>query len=742
MKRANLRRAVSVAALIALCAGGAMAAPLGTEFTYQGEVVDGTVVAAGPVDLRFRLYDSLVGGLRVDSVGGNGLVQLGTALVNGRFTTTLDFGAAVYAGDARYLEIDIRPAGGGAYTTLAPRQLLSATPYARFAPNAQNAVNATNAINATNATNATNAVNATNATTATTANNALNLGSNPPSFYTNASNMSAGTLGDARLSANVALLNAVQTFTAAKTFAAAAAFTAAGAPFTVSSTTLVTNLNADLLDGQHGAFYQNAANLNAGTVGDARLSTNVALLDRNPQTFTGANSFNNTVAVNGFLGVNTSGGIGSAQMVVSGTATAGTYAGLHVNGTDPQSWPFVGYSTAGAFRAWTFFNGQDNTWNLVNVTGGNFSPQLTVTNAGQMGIGTTAPEAPLHVLSSSAGAVGSFPGAGLVVENGGFDNEIQFQSDAAGFAGLSFGRPGSNFPGGVYYRHSDDTLLLRTGSNTDRLTVSNSGTTIASGDVTVATDASSFIFKDSTAASPAPEIFMFASGTGNSDRMIVAHSPSFPTWGIQYQDSTDTFRFLAGGVNRLSIALGGGTVTIPGLLSKGGGTFKIDHPLDPENKYLYHSFVESPDMKNIYDGTITTDDQGFATVELPAYFDALNKDFRYQLTVIDESAPDTTFARVARKIDHNSFVIRTVPGNLEVSWQVTGTRKDAFANQNRIVPEVAKAPEDKGKYIHPTAFGKPESLGIGYVPNTPRPAPVPDKAHSDGTNPSSPSGSN
>ena len=56
----------------------------------------------------------------------------------------------------------------------------------------------------------------------------------------------------------------------------------------------------------------------------------------------------------------------------------------------------------------------------------------------------------------------------------------------------------------------------------------------------------------------------------------------------------------------------------------------IDHPLDPANKYLYHSFVESPDMKNIYDGVITTDANGDATVVMPDYFEALNKDFRYQ----------------------------------------------------------------------------------------------------------------
>src|SRR5262249_19043693 len=81
-----------------------------------------------------------------------------------------------------------------------------------------------------------------------------------------------------------------------------------------------------------------------------------------------------------------------------------------------------------------------------------------------------------------------------------------------------------------------------------------------------------------------------------------------------------------------------GDVLVTGTLSKGAGTFKIDHPLDPENKYLYHSFVESPDMMNIYNGNLTTDENGDAVVALPDYFEALNKDFRYQLTVIGQFA--------------------------------------------------------------------------------------------------------
>lgn len=153
-----------------------------------------------------------------------------------------------------------------------------------------------------------------------------------------------------------------------------------------------------------------------------------------------------------------------------------------------------------------------------------------------------------------------------------------------------------------------------------------------------------------------------------------------------------------------------GNVTVSGTLSKGGGSFKIDHPLDPQNKYLYHSFVESPDMMNVYNGNITTDVNGEATVQLPDYFEALNRDFRYQLTTIGSFAR----AMVADKIKKNQFRIKTDSPNVEVSWQVTGIRQDAFANANRIPVVENKKSEEKGMYLHPEAFGLDKTMSFDY----------------------------
>ncbi len=145
-----------------------------------------------------------------------------------------------------------------------------------------------------------------------------------------------------------------------------------------------------------------------------------------------------------------------------------------------------------------------------------------------------------------------------------------------------------------------------------------------------------------------------------------------------------------------------GNLNVAGTLSKGAGSFKIDHPLDPANKYLYHSFVESPDMKNIYDGTVTTNAEGNAAIELPAYFEVLNRDFRYQLTAIGQFAQ----AIVSQEITNNIFCIKTDKPNVKISWQVTGIRKDAYAEKNRIVPEVEKDKSEKGKYLYPDAYGQ------------------------------------
>jgi hypothetical protein len=160
-----------------------------------------------------------------------------------------------------------------------------------------------------------------------------------------------------------------------------------------------------------------------------------------------------------------------------------------------------------------------------------------------------------------------------------------------------------------------------------------------------------------------------------------------------------------------------GNLNVTGTLSKGAGSFKIDHPLDPANKYLSHSFVESPDMMNIYNGNVVLDGKGEAWVTLPDYFEALNQDFRYQLTAIGAPGPNLY---VAQEIKGNRFRIAGGRPNAKVSWQVTGVRHDAYANAHRIPTEEDKIGDDRGSYLHPELFDQSEAKRIVIPLQMPR----------------------
>jgi len=144
--------------------------------------------------------------------------------------------------------------------------------------------------------------------------------------------------------------------------------------------------------------------------------------------------------------------------------------------------------------------------------------------------------------------------------------------------------------------------------------------------------------------------------------------------------------------------------------------FRIDDPLDPANKYLFHSSVESPDMKDMYDGVVTLDASGTAWISLPKWFSSLNGDFRYQLTPIGGAAS----LYVAQEISDERFEIAGGKAQQRVSWQVTGIRHDPSALRHRAALERDKKPSERGRYVDPVAYGQPEAASVFATP--PRPA--------------------
>ena len=114
---------------LALNAGSRLCAesPVGTAFTYQGQLKQGGLPVDGAATFSFSLWDAAAGGNRLTSP----LVYAGVPVVNGLFSVNLDFGADAFNGDARWLEVGAEsPPGGGSYAVLSPRQRIAPVPYA------------------------------------------------------------------------------------------------------------------------------------------------------------------------------------------------------------------------------------------------------------------------------------------------------------------------------------------------------------------------------------------------------------------------------------------------------------------------------------------------------------------------------------------------------------------------------------------------------------------------------------
>lgn len=371
--------------------------------------------------------------------------------------------------------------------------------------------------------------------------------------------------------------------------------------------------------------------------------------------------------------------------------------------------------------------GTDPTTNFIGTTDG--QPLIVQPAGGSVGIGTNAPQAPFNVVGTS-----------------------WFQGDstplpAAAGKGIGIGFTGEQgyIFGFDYGTFTPKNLLLQNpGGNVGINTVSPTGGKLhveASGGTAVYANSSNGVgVSGNSSANWGVNGFSSSSYgvAGRSNSQIGVYGESFASfsagvYGLSAYIGTegivngnDSGRQAIRGDNGGS-ATGyaglfyGNTWTV-GTLYKNAGAFRIDHPLDPANKYLNHSFVESPDMKNIYDGVAILDVAGAAVVELPAWFEALNKDFRYQLTAIGAPAPGLY---IAQEIKDNRFAIAGGAPNMKVSWQVTGIRHDPYAEQYRIPVEQDKPADARGTYLFPEGYGKSHDLRLPILRQSPTAVPNP-----------------
>jgi len=194
-------------------------------------------------------------------------------------------------------------------------------------------------------------------------------------------------------------------------------------------------------------------------------------------------------------------------------------------------------------------------------------------------------------------------------------------------------------------------------------------------------------------------------------------------------DGVNGYAMTAGGsgvYGKSETGSGFGVYSSGNMAATGGKSFLIDHPSDPENKYLVHYSTESPSPQNFYVGNVTTDGAGYAWVELPSYFADINKNFKYQLTVVDD-ADEKGFVqvKVSKKIQGNRFQIRSSSPKTEVSWRVDADRNDLWMRQYPAKDVVEKVGRAKGKYVRPELYNLGPEFGDHYDSTIDKPQSVP-----------------
>jgi hypothetical protein len=209
-------------------------------------------------------------------------------------------------------------------------------------------------------------------------------------------------------------------------------------------------------------------------------------------------------------------------------------------------------------------------------------------------------------------------------------------------------------------------------------------------------------------------------------------------YGVYGQNSAITGNGY-GVIGRSEAAAGWGVYAVGRLGAGGTKSFRIDHPDDPENKYLMHYSAESPEVINFYRGTVVLDSAGEAVVELPGYFAKINKSPSYQLTAVGAPMP---LLHVAMEIDEAALAAGAEMGPIEaapvctfrigggaagakVSWRVEAVRNDRWVRRNGAPVELEKRGRENGTYQHPELYGQPAEKGMMPLadrPVTPLPA--------------------
>ncbi|QOJ13119.1 MAG: hypothetical protein HRU75_00060 [Planctomycetia bacterium] len=423
-------------------------------------------------------------------------------------------------------------------------------------------------------------------------------------------------------------------------------------------------------------------------------------------------------ANNGFVGINRSNPIDATEYFgVQIPATGSNFGGMYVRATSSDARPYYGYST-NTRTALTYLNGANGDWRVRVGT----SDRLTISDAGNVGIGTTNPQSILHV-QGNGGALGLW-GSGA----------------APGVVPMLHFRNGLTFNDWVL-RHEESSFHIATEtSGNEKLTITDFGrvgigTNAPNAKLHVINATAETVIHAATTGLGPAGVFNIAS-TSNANAALSATTigPGPAIIGDTGADgSNDYIPGVAGittgnngiGVFGYTTGVGGaavgvlgrtdgqgwagffeGNVGVAGTMAANTKQFVIDHPAKPAEAYLVHGCVESDDYRNLYDGVVTLDGEGRAVVDLPPWFEVLNADFRYQLTAVGAAMPGL---HVANEIKQARFTIAGGAPGARVSWQVTGRRIDPAATAARFDVVRPKTPAERGRYLNPELYDRPES---------------------------------
>jgi hypothetical protein len=650
---------------VLLTAALAHAQPLTTAFTFQGQLTNNAAPVSGVYDLEFRLFDSVTGGTQV----GPTLCADNITVTAGQVATQLDFGSQ-FAGQQRFLEVAVRVdtglncANASGFTTLSPRQQLTATP------------NAVYSLNAASAANATTAQSANSANTAATASNAAQLNGQSAGFYTNAANLS-GTLPSADLSgtygAQLNLSNTSNIFQGS--------FSGSGSGLTGVPWSGITGAPASVL-------------LQPSFPGTAQLgSLNITGLAHVDQLCIGE------VA------------IPAEQLRVHNSGTTGTvYTGLFINDSPNGTAIYaINPSTTGASYA---LSAQTNSTigraifaHDASTGSGNSAGVYTYTDStGGSGLfaSATSSTGTAHAIdafanSDSGNAIyasaNASSGPCIAV------NAWCFSTSGTAVSAISNPSTGSGVALHAVGNSASGNAGWFQGPGADAVIINNTGNGRGM-HVTTASDTA--VWAESTTG--------LAGVDGRS-------GGSYGVLGI----ATATTGTVIGVYGQSNSAAGYGLYANGRFGASGTKAFRIDHPDDPQHKYLLHYSAESPEVINFYRGTITLNEQGEATIDLPPYFAKINKDPSYQLTAVGAAMPllhvSTEISAAALeegakaapqdKAPACSFTISGGAPNGKVCWLVQALRNDRWVQTHGAPVELAKEGPEDGTYQHPELYGQP-----------------------------------